>query len=281
MRWRNLAWDSISNTTVDMKRNLKIGLLMSALLPTINVCAHTIPIVPDEVTVQEFTKPLDTSSADNYLLDMARTASINVIADSTDFPVDSTVIPYPATSGYDIGTNDNRPQNWNSNLNSLIGDFTAQKKSTVLRSAPRTFLFWSEPDPRQLFALQGELTASNQASRWAQAVVEAKANGTPEDEIIRGELSDAQLRNVLSNYLKSIGWKGTVAERTDHVDIRIPLNELPPDLRELVLFDFQKHFVYHWPDVLNQDSDCKTKRIGLSSQEDPHIEIRYQVPSKK
>lgn len=253
---------------------------MSALLPTIVVCARAIPIVPDEVTVQEFTKPLDTSSADNYLLDMARTARINVIADSTDFPVGSTVIPYPATSGYDIGTNGNRPQNWNSNLKSLIGDFTAQKKLTVLRSAPRTFLFWSEPDPRQLLALQGELTQSTQAARWAEAAAEARANGTPEDEIIRGELSEAQLKNVLWDYLKSIGWKGTVAERTDRVDIRIPLNELPPDLRELVLFDLQKHLVNQWPDVLKQEVDWKTTRIGLSSGENPHIEVRYQIPSK-
>ena len=263
-----------------MKRNLQIGLFLSALIPTLGAGAQAIPMMPDEVTLQEIPKPLDTGSADNYLIDMARTAGINVFADATDFPADSTVIPYPATSAYDVGTNGNRPPNWNSNLRSLIGDFTAQEKLTVLRSAPRTFLFWSEPDPRQLLALQSKLTIANQKVRWAQAVAEAKAAGTPDDEIIREELSDDPLRKVLKDYLQSIGWKGTVAERTNPVDIRVPFSDLPPDLRALVLLDLQKRLVRNWPDAIIQDLDWKTKRMSLSSEADPHLEIRHQIPSK-
>ena len=242
--------------------------------------AHAIPVMPDEVTLQEIPKPLDTGSAGDYLLDMARTGQINVIADATDFPVDSTVIPYPATSAYNVGTPGNRPPNWNSNLGSLIGDFTAQKRLTVLRSAPRTFLFWSEPDARQLLALQGELTRAAEDARWKEAVAVAAANGVPDDEIIRGELSDTQLNKALKGYLQSIGWKSTVAERNNRVDIRIPFADLPPDLRALVLLDLQKNLVQNWPNVLEQDTDWKTARVGLSSEADPHLEIRRQIPAK-
>ena len=262
-----------------MKRNLQIGLLVSALLPMVGVCAHAIPIAPDEVTVQEITKPLDTRSADDYLLDMARAAQINVVADFTDFPVDSAVIPYPATSAYNVGTQGNRPQDWNSNLRSLVGDFTAQEKLTVLRAAPRTFLFWSEPDPRQLLALQGELTQAAEDARWKEAIDVAGANGTPEDEIVRGELSDAQLQSVLWNYLKSIGWKGTVAERTDHVDIQILFDELRPDLRALTLLDLQKKFVNGF-ETLNKPTHWNQASVRLNGDEgEEKVSVYYPEPT--
>ena len=257
-----------------MKRNLQIALFLSAFFPSLN--AHAVPIVPDEVTVQEIPKPLDLSSADDYLIDMARTGQINVIADATDFPADFTVIPYPATSAYNVGTNGNRPPNWNSNLGSLIGDFTAQKRLTVLRSAPRTFLFWSEPDARQLLALQGALTQDAEAARWKEAVAVAAANGVPDDEIIRGELSDAQLRKALKGYLQSIGWKSTVAERNNRVDIRVPFNQLPPDLRALALLKLQKMFVNGF-ETLTKPTDWNKAYIRISD-DDENTEVRVYYP---
>lgn len=265
-------------TAINMKRNLKTGLLLIGLIPMIGAHTRAIPIMPDKVTVQEFTKPLDTSSEDDYLLDMASNADINVVADSTDFPFDSAVIPYPSTSGAIAGQKGNLPEHWKPFLLNVMGDFVAQKRLSILRSAPRTFLLWSEPDPRQLLNLQGELTEATEADRWTEAVAAAKANGVPEDEIIRGELPRDQLRSVLWDYLKSIEWKGTAAERNDHVDIRIPLNELPPGLRELVLLDMQNQLASDWNYKLKKDTYWNIAFAQITGNDDSEITVSYKIP---
>ncbi len=246
------------------------------------VIARAEPLVPDEVTNQMISAPLNTANMDDYLLDMARSTNVNVIADATEFPAESSVIPYPATSGTVAGLKGDKPDHWRSALIIIMNEFAAQKRLSMLRAGARTFLFWSEPDPRQLLELQGELTDTTEAARWAEAIASAQANGVSDDQIIRGKLSDERLRDVLSEYLSDEhGWKGTVAQRNDHVDIQVSIDKLPPDLRALVLFDLRNMLINNWSYKLTQDAYWNTARIHLVDSDDPAIEVTYDIPKKE
>lgn len=206
--------------------------------------AYAIPIVPDTVTNQEITRPLNTATPDDYLIDMARATNVNVLADATYFPVPSSVVPYPAMSGSVAGMKGEYREHWNANLINVMGDFVAQEKLSTLRASDRTFLFWSEPDPIALVQAQLPLTRAAENARFAKAVAAQQAAGVPDEEIIDAEASDSEIKRVLLDYLKrKRGWTWSETRQNEKLDIPIPLDELTPDLRALVLLRVQRTWI--------------------------------------
>ena len=197
----------------------------------------------DEVTKQEITVPLNTATMDDYLVDMAGAANVNFFADATDF-ARSPVVAYPATPGAIAGVKGEEREHWTPTLLNLMGDFAAQEKLTTLRSAPRTFLFWSEPDPHELLDAQWELTQAADRARFARAVAAETAKGVPPDQIVGGELEDDPLKRALINYLKTEqNWTWDAVKNAQPLHIRVPLNDLPSDLRALVVLGIRQSVV--------------------------------------
>lgn len=225
-----------------MKHYFRVALTSAALLPLCVLRAQAVPLKPDAVMNQMITQQLDTATMDDYLINMARAVNVNVFADATDFPPASPVAPYPATSGAIAGVNREDWKNWSSTLISVMGDFVAQEKLSTLRSGERTFLFWSEPDPRELLDLQLALSQADDNARFANAVAAAKANGLLEEQPIHGALPEDQLKRVLFDTLQTQrGWTPTYAQSKKKVDIRIPFADLSPDLRALILSDLRQN----------------------------------------
>lgn len=214
--------------------------MLGALLPLSSAHAQGVPILLDAVTTQEITAPLNTATMDDYLLDMARLTQVNVIADATDFPVQSAAKVYPSSPASIAGQTGEHRDKWTPILINVMGDFTAQYELSTLRCDTRTFLFWSEPEPHQLLALQVAVTEAVEAARFAEAAAAGRAAGVPEEELIQGELPESRLQRVLQDYLqKEHGWTGSVRERSDQVDIRTRLSDLSPGLRALVLLELR------------------------------------------
>ena len=198
--------------------------------------ARALPVEPDAVTNQKITRPLDTATADDYLIDMARAADVNFIADATDFPAPAPVIAYPATPGSVVGVKGEDKEHWDARLINVMGDFVAQEKLSTLRPDERTFLFWSEPDPEQLATLQLSLIRAVERNRFAKASAALQAQGVPPEKIVNGETTPEALNTVLFGMLQAQrGWTRSSAKLDQKIDIRFTLDELPPDVRARVL----------------------------------------------
>ena len=223
---------------------LRRSLLISVCAVVLCSSVYAEPIIPDKVTNQEITVPLSTATVNDYLLDMARATKINILADSTDFPVESSVKSYPATSGAIAGLKGKNPEKWDPRLINVMGDFAAQEKLSVLRPEPRIFLFWSEPELHSLYERQRIVTNNAEDQLFAESVAAAKADGISERETIAGEISEAQLKTVLLNYLKSqYGWSGVSNERTAKIDLQTGFEDVPISLRALILSDIRNRCV--------------------------------------
>ncbi|RYX81653.1 hypothetical protein EON83_22915 [bacterium] len=257
--------------------------ILSVFIPGLCVHVDAEPYRRDEVTLQEITKPLNTATMDDYLLDMAKATKINVIADATDFPQRSVVKPYPSTTAAITGLKGQYQDKWGPVLINMMSEFVAQQKLSMLRSDSRTFLFWSEPDPHQLFQLQRTITENMEAARFAQALAVAKEEGVPEAEVIKGELSDLQLQIVLSNYLKAAhGWTPTVVNRNSKVNLQMPLEKLPLDFQALILLELRNLFArsstYR---MLNADF-WQTADVRVSAKKAGNVvtlELAYKDPT--
>lgn len=204
--------------------------------------AHAKPYLRDEVTLQNVAQPLDTSTLDAYLLDMARSANINVVADATNFPADVAAKPYPSMPGAIAGLKGDNKARWGPTLLNVMSDFEGMERLSLLRTDDRTFLFWRAPQLNQFFQIQKELIKATEAARFEEAVAAAQAAGVPETELFTADLSRDQLQKKLLAFLKErFNWTASVAERNDKVDLRVALDDLPPDLRALVLLDVRRH----------------------------------------
>ena len=202
---------------------------------------HWLPIKPDAVTNQKITRPLDTATADDYLIDMARAAKVNFIVDATNFPVPAPVTAYPATPGAVAGVNGKDKEHWDDRLINVMGDFAAQQKLSTLRPDERTFLFWSEPDPEQLAAFQLSLIQAVERNRFDKASAVLQAQGVAPEDIVTGTTTPEELRTVLFDLLKTQrGWERSSAALDKKIDIRFTLAELPPDVRARVLLDLRE-----------------------------------------
>ncbi len=243
--------------------------------------ARAIPVKLDAVTEQKITRPLDTATADGYLIDMARAASVNFIADATDFPAPAPVTAYPSTSGAVAGLKGEYQEHWGSSLINVMGDFASQEKLSTLRVDERTFLFWSEPDPVQLATLQLSLIQAVERDRFAKASAALQAQGMAPEDIVTGATTPEALRTVLFNLLKNQrGWTQNTAALDKKIDIRFALAELPPDVRARVLLDLRE--IMAMPSNLFALSDdfWKNPRLRIRVFEDGGSDvIGVEIPS--
>ena len=264
-----------------MELGLKRGLLLSALLPIGSVCAQGKPIHRDQVTIQEVTTPLNTASADDYLLDLARAAHINAFADATDFPTAASIKQYPATLGAIAGQQGPYKDRWGPSLINLMGEFAAQERLSTLRTDDRTFLFWSEPNPYTLFAAQLAATQAAETARFADAVDTATPGGVLDGEIIGGDLPRSELQRVLLAYLKNAHhWTPTAANRNQNVDIRVRFTALPLGLRALLLRDLRDRFVPATNYQAIQDAFWKATDVRIRTERsgnDTLLGYRYAI----
>ena len=220
---------------------LKGFVALGAWLLLTHAPVRAIPIAPDAVTNQKITRPLNIATADDYLIDMARVADVNFIADATDFPAPAPVTAYPSMPGSIAGLKGEYREHWDARLINVMGDFAAQAKLSTLRPDERTFLFWSEPDPEQLATLQLSLIRTVEQDRFAKASAALQAQGVPPEEVVNGETTPEALRTVLFELLQTQrGWTRNTAALDKNIDIRFALAELPPDVRARILLDLRE-----------------------------------------
>lgn len=210
------------------------------------------PFNRGEVMTREVTATLNGATMDDYMIELARAADVNVIADATEFPEPSAVKAYPGTSGAIAGLQGPHRDKWGPSLINLLGDFAAQKKLSALRPNARTFLFWSEPDPLELVRLM--LPDPN------------SAQNQPEAE----ELAQRPMSGALRDYLKaSHGWAGRAAERHAKVDIQARVADLPPPLRALVLAEVRRQLIPAEGALPLQDEFWERARVKIRSMKIP------------
>lgn len=259
-------------------------LLLCASLPAFGAVSHAEPFIRDEVMSQEITQPLNTATTDDYLVDLARFGNVSVIADSTDFPVGVPVNAYPSSPAAIAGVQGKDSVSWKPILINLMGELAAQKKLSTLRPDAHTFLFWSEPDPRQLFDLQLVLTEAADVARFAQIAADARENGVAEKDIVRGELPDSELMSLFRDYLRDVhGWAGSVADRNNHVDIAVRFNDLPPVLRALSLLELRQQLIAPKMLQMMQDEFWSSKERRILAREEGGkmvLEIPYITTSE-
>ena len=225
-----------------MKHRLKKTLLVLTL-PFSLTCVHAVPIRSDNVTLRKLELPLNTASVDDYLLDMAKQGNINILADVTDLPAQAKVTPYPATLGAIKGLKE-KGKEWEPVLFDVMGDFAAYHELSFLRPGERTFLFWHKPDAGQLLQAQMTLKQASDHALFADADVAARNMGAPADDTITGELEKNESKRVLFDYLQQAhGWTTDSIRDGQELDIRVPLSDLRPDLRALVLREFQNQWL--------------------------------------
>lgn len=144
--------------------------------------------------LQQFTINTRAASTDDYLLEIARTGDINVLADVTDVPTETLSLPI---SG----------QHRLSGLN--FYNLIKGRNLTMVRIAENTFLYWPSPDAKQL----------------AQEILARKA-ATPRQD--PPPLDAEQTNALLKDYFHRVhGWDGN----WENVDIQVPVADLPPELR--------------------------------------------------
>ena len=222
-----------------MKHRLKKTLLVLTL-PFLSTCVHAVPIQADNVTLRKLALPLNTASADDYLIDMAKQGNINILADATDLPAQAKVTPYPATIG---GLRKDEAE-WDFTLFKVMGDFAAYHELSFLRPGERTFLFWHKPDAGQLLQAQMALQQASDRVLFAEADVAVRNMGAPADDNIPGALKKSESNRVLFDYLQQAhGWTTKSIRDDQEVDIRVLLSDLRPDLRALVSREFQNQWL--------------------------------------
>lgn len=144
---------------------------------------------------------------DDYLIRLAQGADVNFIADATQFPPDAKVQPYPASAAAIAGVQGVHQERWRRTLLNLIADVAAEHHLSHLRQGERTFLFWSEPDVREL----GRLIAQENASLPALTVAGYK-----------------ETERQLSDYLQRLhNWNPDAPQP----DLKLRFADLPPELR--------------------------------------------------
>lgn len=227
-------------------------------------CASSAPLVRDAVMTQRIEQPLNTATTDDYLLDLARAGKLNIVVDSTGFSSTLPVQPYPSTSGAKAGLEGSYRDKWGPIILNLLGDVTVQQHLSLLRADERTLLLWTRPNPRSLLERQLAVAESADADRFAVATPEIMA--ATGQELNWRNISESEIRSVLLAYLKSqYGWTPTVANRNAGINLQFKLDELPPAVRALTLWDLRQHFVLPGQLFLLRETlrDSDSTRIAL------------------
>lgn len=139
------------------------------------------------------------AATDDYMIALARAANVNIIADATNIPTD----PPPAPAEFPVERE-----------NPMLGthvffDLVVGRKLTLVNFDDTTMLFWPPPD-RAGIARQ----------------IRARRAAAPRHD--RAPLDDARTNAMLQDYFRRVHkWDGN----WETVDISVPLDDLPPELK--------------------------------------------------
>lgn len=216
-------------------------------LCAIAVGVRALPI--DDLMRKKVAVKVQEASMDDYLVELARAADVNFIADATDFP--KTAEP--------VSLEQQRP------LGNLIIDFARQRKLGSRRFDANTFLFWSAPD-------------TDAALELAHAILPTQTNPDGKPLIRR------QMRAWLTDYFKQVhGWNGY----SQDVDIKVKLADLPPELRAWVVSETRDE-ILPWEKIFYSDVFWNTARLrirdssnGTGDEEVPHLFVEGDNPVKE
>ncbi|MDF2440882.1 MAG: hypothetical protein JWN98_1866 [Abditibacteriota bacterium] len=148
-------------------------------------------------TRQQYTVNTRSASTDDYLIELARTGDINVLADVTDIPAEAS--PLRVFGHYMLGQ-------------FITENLVKDRYLTMAHLDERNFLFWPSIDAKQL----------------AQDIIARKATAPRQDP---PPLDAEQTNALLKDYFQRVhGWDGN----WENVDIKVPLADLPPELRARV-----------------------------------------------
>lgn len=185
------TWPPLAMGVMKMKPTfLRLALVAAALgLPASD--GRTQLHFDDPALKPEITLKLQNATLDDYLVELGRTANINIFADATHFPAAPESI-----SG-----------EWTLRVGDFLWNSAAKRKHTMLRQGERTFLFWTEPDSLGM----------------AQRIAAGQSI-----EMIGGAPSDRIMARLMMEYLqREHKWNGL----TPGFSLRMKLGDLPPDLR--------------------------------------------------
>ncbi len=167
----------------------------------------------DPVMAKSFTMPRAQPSTSSYLLELGRSAHVNILADATELP--------PATPPLQGGWKEKYASATDGKWTAMLGDFVLdlahERQLTWKRHDKSTFLFWKEPDTAALghaIARSG-IELARPDAEWQAQQQSATA------------LSDALNAFYRKEYAFSVA-SGKVAPD-------VALSDLPPDLRAAVL----------------------------------------------
>ena len=147
--------------------------------------------------LQKFTINTRSASTDDYLLEIARTGDINVLADVTDVP--SETLPLSISGQHRL-----------SEL--TFYNLIKARNLTSVRISENTFLFWPTVDAKKI----------------AEEILARKAKTPRQDP---PPLEANQTIAMLTEYFqRAHGWDG----KWQDVDISVPVAALPPELRARV-----------------------------------------------
>ncbi|MDF2441361.1 MAG: hypothetical protein JWN98_2345 [Abditibacteriota bacterium] len=154
-------------------------------------------VKPTDRILQTYTVNTKEATTDDYLLELARTGDINVLADVTDAPTET--LPLTVSGTY--------------KLSGLIFLNLLNKRNlTSVRISEDTFLYWPSPDMKQL----------------AQDILARKA-ANPRPKL--PSLDEVETVELLTSYFKEHHkWDG----KWEDVDITVPVADLPLELRQRV-----------------------------------------------
>lgn len=170
--------------------------------------------VVDEEPLVKFDFRLNNGTIDNHIVELARQADANFIADATHFPEQSEPL---STSSNDY-------------LGHFILVLAQQRNLTWMKHGKRTFLFWADQDlvPLARMILAEEEARTKDKPRTAEESVGA---GDPYHPQQRARWYK-EMAPALNDYFKRAhGWDGI----SQDFKLDIKMAELPPDLRAKVV----------------------------------------------
>lgn len=178
-------------------------------------------IQPDDMLKQQITPPGD-MAVDQYLVELAKTADLNFIADATVIPANLSIEPFPASAEAIHFKSPPR-------LDYVLDDVHHAYGLAYLRFQPKTFLWWKAPTLGEIKPLVFEQMKHR---------LRTLPHTLPTKE---------EKYAVLSDYLKKThGWDGL----TPNVDVQVPFSSLPQEMQSWFFKTHENYLLDNRPDLL-------------------------------